>query len=348
MRRASAILLASLMLVGCGQTEGARFAAAPDPRPPAEGGIGGTGIEMAESRGGIGGTGAAGVLGTVTGFGSIHLNGLRVVFPPSGAVRAPSGMVSEAEIDLGETLEMLGQRRGDGTIEPTAAMFRFPIIGQVEEVNATGTRLSLLGARVIVEQGALVVGEAEEAIRLKAGDWVQVSGLPAQGAIVASRVERLPGPVRSSVMGRVEAGPGPGLIRVNGVSVDYGNSTPPRLGWTVRVSGVVENQRLVPLETVRSLLESADTPLSDVSVEGYLEPREATTGLGIGGFGGAFDPLSRVTALQGSRALFIGSLDGGTFKVRHGLALPNDGTARRALLEAVEDGFAPAGAVETR
>ena len=371
MIRRSVNLLAILALWGCAPVEPSQQSAEPSsptravpapaapvvvaapapPASPAEGGIGGTGIVVAGQEGGLGGTGApsrAGALGTVTGFGSIHINGLRVAFPASGSVPSPSGSILESDIDLGETLEILGVLQSDGTVEPTEAMFRFPLVGQVERVDPSGASLTIMGARVVLEPGALVVDEVDQPTRIVAGDMVQVSGLTRGAEVVASRIEKMSRPVRTSVMGRVEAGARPGVVQINGVTVDYGASVPPQLGWSVRVTGAYEAGRLVPYETVRSLMETVAIPISDLSIEGYLEPRAAPVGLGIGGFGREFDPQSKVTGLAGDRALFIGSLDSGTFNARHGLRLPGEANARRALLEAVENGYAPAGAIETR
>jgi len=361
MIRKVSTLLAFVLLSACGvssqpDSSGPASAplivAAPEPKnDPMEGGIGGTGIVVAGEEGGIGGTGAprlAATIGTVHNFGSVYINGVRVVFPESGSVASPSGSLSESDIDLGETIEVLGILRPDGAILPTEAMFRFPIVGKVDRVDLTGTALEIMGARVVLERGSLVVDGNGLPVRIAEGDFVQVSGLPRGDLIVASRIEKMSGPVRSSVMGRVEPGALPGVVTINGVTVDYGASVPPQAGWSVRVTGVDEGDRLIPYETIRSLLETVDSPVPDVSVEGYLEPRETPTGLGIGGFGREFDAGSKVASLTGERALFIGSLEGTAFKARHGLSLPHGIEARRARLSAVRNGYAPDGAVETR
>ena len=361
MIRTATGLLVALSLWGCGlsgQQAGSGGVAGPlasvlpdagnDPR---EGGIGGTGISVAGQEGGIGGTGAprlAATVGTVHKFGSVYINGVRVVFPAGGSVRSPSGSLAESEIDLGETIEIIGELQADGTVLPTDAMFRFPLVGRVDRVDPTGTSLTVLGARVLVEPGARLVGGDSRTARIVAGDYVQVSGLPRGDAIVASRIEKMPNPVRSSVMGRVEKGPRPGVISINGVAVDYGSGVPPQTGWTVRVSGVATDGRLIPYETIRSLLETVTAPVGDISVEGYLETRAAPTGSGIGGFGADFDSGSKVVSLAGERALFIGALEGNTFKARHGLVLPDGFDSRRQRLDVVRNGYAPAGAVGTR
>jgi len=349
MTRILVMALALVGLVGCAASPESVAVSAEKtaPRTPSEGGIGGTGIKLAEGRGGIGGTGAsgAGIVGTVTGFGSVRVNGLRVVFPESGQVPSPRGIVSEADIDLGETLEIIGTREVSGTVTPTRAMFRFPVIGRGDGVAADGT-LFVLGTRVTVEPGSILADSLGKPVTLAVGDWVQVSGLPRGNGIVASRIERLEGPVRSGVTGRVERGVGQNLVRINGVTVDYGTITPPRPGWTVRVRGTYRDGRLMAIQTTRGLLDSVATAIPQVSVEGYLQPGLSETA--IAGFGAALDPGSRVASLAGQRALFIGTLAGETFEVRHGLALPDAVEARRTLLEAVEDGFAPANAIETR
>jgi hypothetical protein len=153
----------------------------------------GTGIVLAHSEGGIGGTGApvwAAATGTVTGFGSIHVNGLRVVFPNGTARTARGDIFRESTIDLGETVEIIGETRADGTIEARYAQLRFALAGMLA-VGPDGA-MTVGGTAFTVGPGAPVVDATGAAIILRHGDRLAVSGLPRRGQIVASRVERLP------------------------------------------------------------------------------------------------------------------------------------------------------------
>ena len=333
--------LTALMLAACAPA--ATEMAKQEERSRArEGGIGGTGIQLAE--GGVGGTGApwAGARGTVTGFGSIHVNGLRVTFPPDGALDPSGARVREAEIALGETVEVVGRQTGPDTVEAAYAFVPRAVVGPVDRVFRGGRQLSVLGADIRVEPGAPVVDAATGApVTLAKGDRVAVSALPAGDRLIASRIERLGAGASGVAYGVVRNGTihNIGILGVEGLPE----------GVPVRVTGRVVGDSIAAQSVERGLLASLASPLDELSVEGFLvgNPR-APTGYVIDGFGTPMDAASRVRALRGDRAIFIGALDPEAFRVRHGLTLPDDAPARVRLLEGLEGGFAPAGAVETR
>lgn len=164
----------------------------------ADRGIGGTGISTGSEADrtaeiprladrGIGGTG---IVGTITGFASVCVNGLEVAYDPATPV-AVDGVLSRAEdlrvgniavIEAGGTGAALGAR---------SIAVRHEVSGPVEAVEEQGRRLWVAGQAVAVSAG--VRGGATA----KAGDWIAVSGLrDAKGTIAATRIDaRAPGPV---------------------------------------------------------------------------------------------------------------------------------------------------------
>ena len=72
----------------------------------ADRGIGGTGISGGLAAGGIGGTGIGGLglIGTVTAFGSIWVNGVRLALPEGLRVTREGALAKAADIKLGHVV----------------------------------------------------------------------------------------------------------------------------------------------------------------------------------------------------------------------------------------------------
>ncbi|MAF67494.1 MAG: hypothetical protein CMJ84_17785 [Planctomycetes bacterium] len=161
-------------------------------------GIGGTGLGDPDS--GIGGTGrgddesgigGTGIFGTVTAFGSICVNGLRVQYDEDVEVAVNGARASTADLAVGQVVYAVAHG-DDGRLATNRIEVWSAAVGVVEQgvghrMSGHGTRFRV-GDREIVVQPAteLVGGDLED---LHAGRHVDVSGLPAaDGTIVASRI----------------------------------------------------------------------------------------------------------------------------------------------------------------
>jgi hypothetical protein len=164
----------------------------------AEQGIGGTGIGMqipqSVVRGltGIGAaaekpeatkTGDAGIVGVITGFGSVCVDGAEIGLDgavplqiddstaPGTALRAGQVVVIEAAID-------------DGGLRSLHLAVRHEVAGPVERLGTTGGTMTIAGQAVVVPATAWGAGQ------FVLGDWVSVSGLPQpDGTILATRLD---------------------------------------------------------------------------------------------------------------------------------------------------------------
>src|SRR3954464_9779013 len=178
------ILLAALVSALCVAFAGTSAAACSDP-----GGIGGTGVDP----GGIGGTGKRGeaeigVLGVITGFGSLCVNGIEVHFD-SGPPAAVNGDLSSAKaLGIGQVVSVLAvgagaQARAHWIDIVDAA------VGPVTAVENAGA-LQVNKERVRIEPST-VLGPGLDRARLasaQVGEVLRVSGLRnAEGIIVATR-----------------------------------------------------------------------------------------------------------------------------------------------------------------
>ena len=149
----------------------------------ADRGIGGTGAPRVADRG-IGGTG---IVGVVTGFASICVNGLEVRFDHGATVDIDGVAASTAALRAGQVVAILASGPSTAPVAQTISVRR-EVVGQVEAVELGSGMATIAGQPVAVVPGTW------GAARLRLGDWVSVSGLRnAAGTLVASRLDSAPG-----------------------------------------------------------------------------------------------------------------------------------------------------------
>lgn len=168
-----------------------------------ERGIGGTGISPGPAAGeaatrladrGIGGTG---IIGTITGFASVCVNGLEVAYDAATPVQVDDSPARAEDLRAGE----LAVIEAGGTSPDLAArtiVVRHEVLGPVEAVEDDGARLKVAGQTVTLSprtRGATVV---------RPGEWIAVSGSRDEtGNIAATRIDA-PSPGTVIVHGRLE------------------------------------------------------------------------------------------------------------------------------------------------
>jgi len=129
--------------------------------------------------------------GTVTGFGSVFVNGVR--FETSSAAFTINGKPgTQADLRVGHVVKVHGHRDGAGNSTADRIDFDDLVKGPVTSVDAAAGTLVVLGQTVLVDAdtsfddnitGASLAG-------LAAGDIVEVSGMRrADGDIQATRIE---------------------------------------------------------------------------------------------------------------------------------------------------------------
>jgi hypothetical protein len=121
---------------------------------PRDQGIGGTGASIApdESEGdrGIGGTG---VIGTITCFGSIVVNGLRIAYPENASMRIDGAAAPPAALRIGQVVRVIAlESGGQFSTRPTASL-----VTLIGGLNLGGVDPALIGQRAVL-QGRLADG----------------------------------------------------------------------------------------------------------------------------------------------------------------------------------------------
>lgn len=302
-RRTALALLGSSALVACATPQ----IVSRDTPDPFEGGIGGTGI-----------------VGVLTDFGSLIVNGLKVEVTTGTRVFDTFGEVSANALAPGQSLTIYATRDRDAIVA-RRVQIDHAVIGTIEQTN-TGARIN--GIPLEAEQNAPV--------RLQAGQRVAVSGIWASDRLIVSRVDPVsagPDVVAGTLM---RSSDGNALSIGDAILRGETQANQPGQYTTVFGSGNGSGIDVDRLETGRF---KGVTDLRQLSVEGFLEPTRTNPGYRVAGLGHSFARDLRLAPLDGQRAVYFGRYNG-LFRAQLGFVLPQDFAARRALLrQGYENGF---------
>ncbi|WP_433740268.1 DUF5666 domain-containing protein [Pseudomonas putida] len=158
------------------------------------GGVGGTGAPLQRP----GGTGGTGIVGTITGFASVCVNGMEVHYGKDVPVSENGIPASSAHLAIGQViaLEAYPTKRG---LQAGRISILHAYEGPLTALPNGSAPLRVMGQPVRLAPGARV------AEGLRPGEPVRVSGLRnANGEVVASRIERAPGLREASAIGAVD------------------------------------------------------------------------------------------------------------------------------------------------
>lgn len=160
---------------------------------PDEGGIGGTGARPGADEGGIGGTGFTGsgpigVIGTVTGFGSICVGPTEVHYDEATPVSVAGETTTAGALAVGQVVELLADAT-NGELRAREVVVRHIAQGPLTAYEESTGRFEVMG-QTVLRSPATTLGD--QSTYWPVGTTVRVSGLRrADGAIVATHVVRL-------------------------------------------------------------------------------------------------------------------------------------------------------------
>lgn len=279
-------------------------------------GIGGTGA-IADR--GIGGTG---IVGTVTAFGSIWVNGLEIDIPATATLRAEGHPLAPDAVRLGHVVAVSagwsGPSSAPNRLEARSVEVRYAVAGPVERIEQGG--VVVLGQRIETE-GALITEPP------RPGAWVAVSGLRRPGgAIAAGRIDPWD-PARGWLLrGSLESVDATSLT-VSGFR--SGKRTPsdlPAIGAAVRVSGTLAGgTATADSATADPFNPFAGSPFAGSIVTLSVETFVDSAGHPVG-VPGAAEYATNLPA--GSRVVIDGRIGNqGGFSVGKAMAAPGIGAA---------------------
>ena len=237
--------------------------------PGALAGLVETGADAASAApgGGDEGLGGTGIVGTITAFGSICVNGIEVHFGTETPIERQGMRITSGLLERGQLVEV-GATRGRYEVSAHRILIRIPVAGPIERVDLAGGEIEVLGQRILVGAEPM----AGLGIRdLVPGAGVRVSGLRRpDGVVVASNVSSAPTD-RGWLEGRAHQ-VGPEGFSIGGLG----------LGVPEHASLPAEGQRVVVRgPSVDGVLVAYNLDLDPglefqqfgvVSIEGYLRP----------------------------------------------------------------------------
>jgi len=275
-------------------------------------GLGGTGIDR-----GMGGTGIYGVLGTVTGFGSICVNGLHVSYDTATPTRENGTTVATDLLERGTTVAVTamatGAQNGGPPLHAQSIEILHALQGPVTSpVDGSGV-LTVMDVRI---DAALTTGV--DITSLAVGDIVTVDGLArADGVIEATRIVKAQGDARAFVRGQAAMLAGTarvGTIPLALPATQVGLTSGLGGAW-VTAEGTFVNHVFIA-DKIAAAEELAGVAGGRVSVEGYLVPRGNTFAIrGIDlrddpGRGLGADLLNRLASGQRVQVIGVKENDG--------------------------------------
>ena len=228
-----------------------------------ESGLGGTGYDAGDESG-IGGTG---IYGTITAFGSICVNGLRVHYDDETSVSVDGESASSGELAVGQVVAV--EATGEGSeLQASKVSIESALTGPITSLDYEKNVLTIMGQRVIVPEDF-----GEKRLPLEVGMRATVDGLRrGDGAVDANRVAKASADQPDSVSGIVRWVKR-GVVEIGGIRVRVDDSRRTSLedGHFARASGSWNGERRTfdrSLVTGSLLLGAAANQLS---VEGYVQ-----------------------------------------------------------------------------
>lgn len=226
-----------------------------------EKGIGGTGSKLAEE-GGIGGTG---IIGTITGFASICVNGVEVHYDNNTPVTVDGRLTSVRELAVGQVVVTRALGFGQEVTAKHIAVVH-AAVGPISHINHQTGEMHVLGQVVRAT-------ESRDLSHLKVGDWTQISGHRlANGTIMASRIETNPTSLEARINGHVTHVDAKGY-EIHGARIQHDfKSNPANIakGMEISVAGHWNGTNLqaqhVQIEPTRQAIGQAN----HLVIEGYV------------------------------------------------------------------------------
>lgn len=270
-----------------------------------------------QPKGGIGGTG---IVGTLTDFGSVIVNGLRVAVAPDLPVTTPLGDVSQDMLALGQNLT-IEAATVSGTLLARRIAVVYPMVADLDAGDAGA--ITVGGVPVCLEPGA-VNGAST-------GQRVAVSGIWNGSEIVASRLDPVSGNTPVTASGTLRFSTADGRWTIGAMPVILPDGVTGESGSFATASGALVDGVLNIDNFQPGRFTGAAGALTQLSVEGYLAPSPTAPFQAVDGLGHSFAEDTELTPYAGKRTLFVGPYDG-KFNVDQGQVLEEAFDARRRQL----------------
>lgn len=272
------------------------------PGPDPIGGMGGTGISAALAPGE-----EAAVVGTITRFGSVCVNGEHVRYQADTPTTRDGAADSARTLQLGQVVRLQIHRDDDGDLVARRITVVDAVAGPVTERDDAGRWFAVMGRRVRLGPDTMF-GNAGPAVP-ELGARVIASGIARNdGSLVTTRVQSGAPGAEAFVAGMVTELDGR-MLEVEGVAVRFAEGALPEgleIGMDVAIRGTWVGDRLDAEELIANPLFTVDRSPALVSVEGYLDRCADPGGHAIGGLAVRLPADATPDAWIGRRVIGVG------------------------------------------
>lgn len=252
-------------------------------------GIGGTGKDIggtgySDTPSGIGGTGHApndgiggtGIVGIITGFGSVWVNGVEVQYDAKTQVAENAATANSNDLAVGDVV-VIEASGSDNALQASKISVVNAVEGQVSVADNAGGKLRVLGQTVIIT-AKTITGDKQErgnAMPIQPNDHIKVSGLRlANGEIVASRIERAAADAEPSVVGPITAING-SVVSVYGLQINVAAADKLRVGQEITATGPLKDGQMSAREITPSPATQLYGHAEHINIQGYVGARTA-------------------------------------------------------------------------
>lgn len=281
-------------------------------------------IDVTEKKPVEGGMGGTGIVGILTDFGSLVINGLKVETDSQTRVSDAFGERDVGSLTIGQNLTIEAETK-DGMLFARRVHITHPVVGAISNISVDGRSAQIAGVPVDLEPNAF--GHFSE------GKRVAVSGLWRSDRVVASRIDPITGQGPDVLSGVYREDPRVGAT-IGGRTISPPKDTEVADGSFVTATGRADQGRFNVEEISVGRFTGAAGPLSDLSVEGYLETADTAPFYAVSGLGHSFDPQAKLRPFLPDRNLFTGRYVG-TFAVERATRLPEDFEQRRMIMREI-------------
>lgn len=268
--------------------------------------------------GGIGGTG---IVGLLTDFGSLYVNGRYIQTDADTEYSDGFGRLRKSDLRVSQSLTIEANASANGLLARRVHV-TYPVVGRIDAVLRQGRALLINGVEVRLPQ----------TLRgFDVGDRVAVSGLWRGQSVEASLLEQA----------RSNSDLVSGDVSRSGLAITVGATKVQRTGALQNGSFATIIGRFDPARLIlraqnieEGRFTGAAGRLRQLSIEGYLEPTERAPGYRVSGLGHSFKRNLQLSNFTSSRMLFSGPYTG-TFAANEALVLPDSLQARRRILRRI-------------
>lgn len=242
--------------------------------PLAESGVGGTGVQ---EEGGIGGTGlvaddgglgGTGIIGIITGFASICVNGIEVHYDSNTPISIDGRPSTARDLAVGQVVAARALGAGHELVARNIAVVH-AAIGPISNINSETGEMRVLDQTVQIGKSV----DHDYVSSMKVGDWVQVSGhRQSNGAIIASRIETTPPHAQAKVNGHITQIDTHGFV-VNGTRVQHdakSSLTDISQGMEIEVTGQWDGIHLHAQQIQVEPMSRSIGNVEHLVIEGYI------------------------------------------------------------------------------